>query len=273
MVGMQQSVCDAGGMQPLHEVRRDPPWQALRLLAWLAFLAAAVVGLTLLGRGPLGVPSILQARAWADWAAARDGVVIAFAALRLLTLVTAWYLLGVTVLGAVARLARWGGLVAVADILTVPAVRRLLQSALGVGLATAALTVGSPQGAPTPHAPTAATLTMTAEQESGEVLMAPLTADSVIMTPVGPDTGRPDRTQKHTTRPGDHFWSIASDVLTRTWGRPPDDAEIIPYWEKLVEVNRRRLADPANADLIYPGQEFVLPKPPAAPESRPRSRP
>jgi hypothetical protein len=30
-------------------------------------------------------------------------------------------------------------------------------------------------------------------------------------------------------------------------------------WRRLVEVNRPRLVDPANPDLLYPGQVLVLP--------------
>ena len=66
-----------------------------------------------------------------------------------------------------------------------------------------------------------------------------------------------------TVVPGECFWSIAEDVLTRAWGRAPTDAEIVPYWRTLIEANRGSLADRANEDLIFPAQTFVVPPPPS----------
>jgi hypothetical protein len=67
-----------------------------------------------------------------------------------------------------------------------------------------------------------------------------------------------------TVAPGENFWAIARAVLSREWQRAPSNAEIVPYWRELIEINRDRLRDPANADLIYPAQEFTLPAPPVA---------
>lgn len=66
-------------------------------------------------------------------------------------------------------------------------------------------------------------------------------------------------------RPGDHLWSVAVNVLQKAWGDPATDDEVAPYWQRLVEANRAVLADPANADLIYPGQILAVPSPPPAP--------
>ena len=43
------------------------------------------------------------------------------------------------------------------------------------------------------------------------------------------------------------------------------DAEIRPYWLALIERNRSSLVDPANPDLIFPGQVFQLPRLPDPP--------
>ena len=64
---------------------------------------------------------------------------------------------------------------------------------------------------------------------------------------------------------GDHFWHIAKTTLEHTWDRTPDDHEIVPYWQQLIDTNRNQLAPPGNPDLIYPGQEFALPTPPFDP--------
>ncbi|HET6953055.1 MAG TPA: LysM domain-containing protein [Acidimicrobiales bacterium] len=57
--------------------------------------------------------------------------------------------------------------------------------------------------------------------------------------------------------PGDSFWSIAEDVV----GREAGDRAIGRYWRALVDANRGRLVDPANPDLLVPGQELITPPP------------
>jgi nucleoid-associated protein YgaU len=64
-----------------------------------------------------------------------------------------------------------------------------------------------------------------------------------------------------TVAAGDSFWSIAEEVLTDIAGREPTDQAIRRYWLQLIETNRRRLADPANPDLLIPGQRLALPDP------------
>jgi hypothetical protein len=59
-------------------------------------------------------------------------------------------------------------------------------------------------------------------------------------------------------RGGEHFWSIAEQVLTASWRRPPTDTEVARYWAALVAHNRDRLADRDNPDLIYAGQLLEL---------------
>lgn len=237
-----------------------------RLLGWIAVLCGAVTLLTFLGRGALGIPSILDPAAWAGWASARDAVTIAFALMRAATLVLAWYLLGATVVGVVLRLAHRAHLVAVADVLTVPAVRRLLQSAFGIGLATAALTAGSAVATSPPTPDVAAASVPTDEQW---VEMTPLPDDAAVMVPIPPAPPAPApaaaaqtaRQPEWTVRPGEHFWSIAEQVLRQHRHEEPGDDEVTAYWERLIEANRSRLVDQSNPDLIYPGQTLRLPAP------------
>lgn len=63
---------------------------------------------------------------------------------------------------------------------------------------------------------------------------------------------------------GDHFWGIARTTLADVLGRPPTDAEIVPYWRQLIDANRDRLLPPHDPDLIYPGQQLLVPPPPNA---------
>jgi nucleoid-associated protein YgaU len=76
-------------------------------------------------------------------------------------------------------------------------------------------------------------------------------------------------TDRWTVQPGECFWTIAEDVLQRAWGRAPTDAEIVPYWQRLIEANRSELADPANPHLIFPDQVFRVPPPDSTPTRPP----
>jgi len=64
-----------------------------------------------------------------------------------------------------------------------------------------------------------------------------------------------------TVGPGDSFWSIAEEILTDIAGHEPTEQAVRRYWLQLIETNRRRLADPANADLLIPGQLLDIPEP------------
>ena len=240
---------------------------ARTLALWVLTLVAAIAALALAGRGALATPPLLDAAGWKAWAAQRDAVVLVFAGLRLLTLALAWYLLGVTLVGIAGRFARWRGLVAIADTLTVPSVRRLLQSSLGVGLATAAISAGS--GAPgtvtAEPAPPAAVLTADAQDGDEVAVMVPVGDAAEVMLPFEPQPKHARDTW--TVRQGDHLWSIAESVLEQRWERPPTDAEIAPYWEKLIAHNREQLVDPDNPDLIVPDQVLDLPRAPRPPQS------
>jgi hypothetical protein len=61
-----------------------------------------------------------------------------------------------------------------------------------------------------------------------------------------------------TVVPGGHLWGIAETELTTRLGRVPTDAEIVPFWTELIELNRDRLVtdDPS---FVLAGQVFRLP--------------
>jgi len=72
-----------------------------------------------------------------------------------------------------------------------------------------------------------------------------------------PETGRAEATAVIVT-PGDNLWKLAEERLEAMLGRPPSDADTAPYWAQLIEANRDRIQS-GDPDLIYPGEEIVLP--------------
>ncbi|HVM00809.1 MAG TPA: hypothetical protein VM324_16080 [Egibacteraceae bacterium] len=256
--------------QPARRGRRIA--RPLLLAGWIATLATVIVVFSALGGGPLATPALTDLSGWGGWLEVAGPVEVAFAAGRLVVIAVAWYLLGVTVIATIAQLMRWGRLGTVADVLTLPWARRLLQTALGVGLATAALTsVHTPQGPGVPHAVASVAVADVAslqgpahgDGEHAAMRFVGGTGDERVEMRI--TAGVEAAVPTWTTAPGDHLWAIAEAVLARAWGRPPTDAELVPYWQALIERNRPALADPANPDLVYPGQVFQLHDPPPDP--------
>lgn len=231
------------------------------VLAWVAGVVALLVVMSALGRGALAAPRATDPGSWGDWLAARTAPDAAIALLRVVVIGLASYLLAVTVLAIVLRLGRAGRLVTMADVVTLPFVRSLVQAGLGLGLAGATVaTVGSVtvEHVGTPPAADVALVSSVSSVSSADD--APPVMQKIETPAEDVAAGR-----TWTVAAGDHLWSVAERVLAESWGRTPGDHELVPYWEQLVEANRDRLADRDNPDLIFPGQEFVVPAPPPAP--------
>ncbi|MFP4235824.1 MAG: hypothetical protein ACLFUG_12985, partial [Nitriliruptoraceae bacterium] len=124
--------------------------------------------------------------------------------------------------------------------------------------------------------PDGTTITTGTDQlHPGWILVVP-TADTDVPAPAeAPASGEPvDDTARSVkeqweVEQGDHFWHIAKTTLEQAWDRTPDDHEIVPYWQQLIDTNRDRLAPPGDPDLIHPGQQFQLPPVPADPDALP----
>lgn len=240
----------------------------LRLAVWVCFLVATLVVLHSMG-GRLAPPPLSQPGGLDEWFAERRPAEAAFAAIRLVTLGLAWYLVAVTVLGTAARLLRLSRLTTVTDLVTVPAVRRLVNGA--VGLTTMAATaLGGAAGSPgLADEPPAVETMRRLPDEVGQPATpppSPPAGESMRRLPDPPGQGGPPGPPRSwTVRPGDHFWAVAERVLAEAWRRAPSDAEVTPYWQTLVEANRDRLRDRDNPDLLFPGQVVVVPTPPGRP--------
>jgi nucleoid-associated protein YgaU len=263
------------------------------LVGWVGALVLGVVAGHALGSGVLAVPGA-EVAAWRSWAAATDPLVMTMAILRLVLVAGAWYLLATTVLGVAARALRAVRLVRLADAVSAPVVRRLVQRGTGVMVATAiaasaaAPTVRAAEPPPPPsvnvQAPGVVTMRGLAstpppegdgdrdggstaalpwqwfgDRASGaEGRSAPMPSDESPVRGVAP--GEPvEADALHTVQPGESLWRIAEHHLEAAWGRPPRDAEVVPYWRDVIERNRDRLVVADDPDLILPGQVLVLP--------------
>lgn len=265
--------------------------RTLPLLGWAIVLAAALWLLHLAGARSLGAPPV-DPRAWGRWVETVGADVAIVAVLRAAAIGLCWYLALATVAGSLVHRAGAPDTVAMVDPVLPRFLRRLL-GATATGLtATAAgltATVGpllapgalgpvSPAGADAQSDQTPAggdpadTATATlrpggapraSEESAGSptatlapfvFTLAPL--DAIL--PAGPPPARP-RSDTWLTEPGDHLWSIAAETIADELADDPTEDQITRYWLAVVEVNRDRLVDPANPDLILPGQEFVLP--------------
>jgi DNA-binding SARP family transcriptional activator len=61
---------------------------------------------------------------------------------------------------------------------------------------------------------------------------------------------------EHTVEPGENLWSISAGALRTPTDPTPSDREIAPYWETVIAANSPPISDP---NLIYPGEEVLLP--------------
>ncbi|MGI9079569.1 MAG: LysM peptidoglycan-binding domain-containing protein [Acidimicrobiales bacterium] len=262
------------------------------LPVWAA-LAAVIVVLHTAG-GALPAPPLGSPSAWSRWMSGRDPVVAAFAVVRLAALAGVWYGLAVSAAGVGLRLMSAVRLASFVDRLTVVPLRRLVVATVAVGITTGPVGVTAARAATpaevttTTAAPATTEFTTTTGAPTTTVQGPPTTITMHLVAPAadsGPPPTSPDQASTTTpapgapspvpsasdapvaggsatwtVRPGQCFWSIAEAELARARGRRPTAAEIVPYWHRLIEVNRAALADPANADLVFAGQVFVLPE-------------
>ena len=238
------------------------------LVGWAAVLVVIVALMVVAGRGPLAGPPLTEPARWADWASSRGGPAAALAVVRLVVLATATYLLVVTALVVVGDLLRHGRLIQLGDLLALPPVRHAMHAALGASLVGAAV-AGAGALRPAPARVSAATadrLPLVPPEIEPLGATSSTTSTTIPTLPAPPlpapaptPAAEPAPPAAWTVRPGDHLWSIATRSLTDRLGRPPSAQEVLPHWQRLVELNRDRLRDPSNPDLIYPGDDVLLP--------------
>ena len=217
------------------------------------------------GHGSLSHPPLTEPAQWAAWLDGRDPLIAAFSLLRLMALGGLWYVVAVTLLGAGLRAAGAVRLVRVTDRLTIGPVRRMLAGSVGLGLAASGVVAVAAPAVRLPAAVAQTSTTSTTALPPATVTMHRLGPAEPLVVPPIPQVTQlttpapaPDR---WTVQPGQCFWTIAEDVLAEHLGRAPSDAEIVPYWRRLIDANRLELAHRDNPDLIFPAQVFVIPAP------------
>ena len=94
-----------------------------------------------------------------------------------------------------------------------------------------------------------------------------LTPGWELAIPTTQDAHLPQNSESINVEQGDHFWALATQALTEQWGRTPTATEITPYWQTMVTLNQNRLLPPGDPDMIYPGQQLIIPDTPTDPEA------
>jgi nucleoid-associated protein YgaU len=219
-----------------------------------------------LSAGALGLGSTLWLLHGIDLPVSRsfdDSAVLVVAGIRFAALAAGWYLAALLAVGVAARLARARPLVRLADGLTLPPLRRALDAALGLSVLAGATTPAAAWAEPRATSPPVTMVRLADEPASVEPV--PSTSTTTLPVPAPPSpvahAPPPSAAGQWTVAPGDHFWSIAERVLAQAWARAPADAEVDPYWRRLVEANRHMLADRHNPDLLFVGQVLEVPPP------------
>ena len=238
-------------------------------MVWVVGLVAAAAALRWAGQETLSPPPLLDPGQWAGWLDGRHPVVAAFSLVRLVALAVLWYVVAATAVGAVLRMFGAASLVRVADRFTIGPVRRMLAGSLSLGLAASGVVaVAAPAlRSPVVAAQSSTTSTSTTQLPPATVTMhrlgpteaiAPL---SVAPVPEVTQATTATASDRWTVKPGECFWAIAESVLADRGGRAPTDAEIVPFWQRLIHANRQELLQRDNPDLILPGQTFTVPAP------------
>ncbi|MEX2622489.1 MAG: hypothetical protein WD651_02055 [Acidimicrobiia bacterium] len=212
------------------------------LTASVVLVGAAVIGLHNLS-GALPATAVWSSRSGFEEALG--------AAVRLLGLAAGYWLLGSTAIYLIGRLVRFPMAVAAVNWATLPWVRRVADRVTARTLVRVLATplplleLVTPGYVPVPAGDPPSTTTTVAPADSALVIEPPVESSAEPIEVV--------------VKPGDHMWSLAKARLRDSLGRLPTDAEISPYWRRVIEANQARIRS-GDADLIFPGEVLILPE-------------
>ena len=268
---------------------------ASRLIGTLAALMAGEAVLVLAGRR---LPPLTDAGRMSRTFLEGDPLLVATSAVRLIALVLGAGLLAITALGIAARAVGAARLVTRLDRWTPPSLRRILDGALGAGLAASIGMSSLPANAdPAPPPPPTLRRLADAPPLAPDPRTSATTLRRLPDAPLGPGappadaSAPPDPSPRGAAHPrspaappaaaathgpgpppvlglrevavapGDSFWRLAERHQAERLGRLPSDGEVAACWTRLVALNRHRLVVPGDPDLLFPGQVVQLPCP------------
>ena len=259
---------NAGSTTP----RATPPWSPIAV-AVIAGLATAI--LVRLGTGSLASPALPELVSPNAWTQGRDLPTAAAAAVRLVALALAVHLLATSTLAAAGSVLRRPGWVEAARHVTPPPLRSTIARLAGLALSAGTLLASPVRDAGA--TPPVATATLRAIDPGTAIPTTPPRPESTATLRVHsgqPGAASPAPTERtdpavpapapalapavgslHRVVPGDHLWGLAEAERSSQLGRPATDAEIAPYWLRVIAANPQ-VIDP---DLLLPGDVVTLP--------------
>ncbi len=227
--------------------------------AWLATLLTAAAAVASSGR-TLPFPAPAGPADLVLWAAAVGPATATFTMLRAVAMVLLAWLVLSSVASIAVRAVRRPRAVRAVDRWSPRVVRRAADLVAGATVVVASLAPTTGAGAAA--APRAAVVMQDlGPVPSGPVTDAPAsppTLRAAEPVPVAPTAAaEPGRTW--VIGPGDTLWHVAEQEAADDLGRPATARETADRLDRLVALNADRLAVPGDADLVFPGQEFLLP--------------
>jgi hypothetical protein len=231
-----------------------------RLLATIAMEAATLGALVAMGRRSDLVIPVDHLDSWL-----RDGepatVVVALA--RGVALVVVFWLLASTLLYLAAAASRAPAAVRAVQWSTLPAIRRTIDAACAVSLATSVVLVPAAASAARPSDPPSVSLVRDGRglRQLPPATTTPPAPPPAAAAPPSTPTGAVTPPNEVVVAAGDNLWELAARQLAMLGGRARGDVadrEIAPYWARVCDENRSRL-ESGDPNLIYPGERVVLP--------------
>jgi hypothetical protein len=269
--------------------------RATTTVATVCGLTTSSVALAVAGR-TLPFPPLASPSGLLRWATGNEPATVAFTAARGLAVVLVAWLALTWLLAVATRLTAIPAAVRAADGISLPFVRRLADLTAGATVVAVSLVPAVHAGATTPDTavpvvmsdlgptspgttttvpPTTTTTTTTTlpDTTTTTTLTAPPTMTALddaseATTSTGPVTPAVPRSTDLPSvpssgtwviRPGDTLWHVAERTAGDQLGRPASLAETATQLDHLITLNAIRLVVPGDADLVFPGQEFLVP--------------
>jgi nucleoid-associated protein YgaU len=167
----------------------------------------------------------------------------------------AGYLLVLTAASAVVRLLALPRATRLVDRFTLPVIRGVFGGAAALGV----MVVPGPVHRPAQTATTSTVVTASVEDPDTQATLHLEVPDAEPVAPapeLAPAAGPADT---WVVQPGDSLWSIAEAHLADVNGVSAADADVVVMWRRLIDLNRDRLVNPEEPDLIFADQVFELP--------------